>query len=174
MTAVELVTVELAFSLGAAGASALALLVRALAPRAVASADGVAATRSGVRRFLMGLFNGPALFLLSVLLMKSGPGKVPGLILFALLTGLLLFGLAAELPTLGERLLVDEGNPGGPVGPQRNPSGIPARLRASALAGALLAVALFVPFLGQAAALVVLLRGLGTAVFWLFTRRNPD
>lgn len=160
MTAVELVTVELAFSLGAAGASALALLVRALAPRAVASADGVAATRSGIRRFLMGLFNGPALFLLSVLLIKSGPGKVPGLILFALLTGLLLFGLGAELPTLGERLL--GGDPG------------PARLRASTLAGALLAVAMFVPFLGQAAALVVLLRGLGTAVFWLFTRRNPD
>lgn len=160
MTAVELVTVELAFSLGAAGASALALLVRALAPRAVASADGVAATRSGIRRFLMGLFNGPALFLLSVLLMKSGPGKVPGLILFALLTGLLLFGLAAELPILGERLL--GGDSGG------------ARLRASALAGALLAVGMFVPFLGQATALVVLLRGLGTAVFWLFTRRNPD
>lgn len=159
MTAVELITVELAFSLGAAGASALALLVRALAPRAVASADAVAATRSGIRRFLMGLFNGPALFLLSVLLMKSGPGKVPGVLLFVLLAGLLLFGLAAELPALGDRLLPGTGE---------------SRLRASALAGALLAVGMFVPFLGQAAALVVLLRGLGTAVFWLFTRRNPD
>lgn len=159
MTAVELITVELAFSLGAAGASALALLVRALAPRAVASADGVAATRSGIRRFLMGLFNGPALFLLSVLLMKGGPGKVPGVLLFVLLAGLLLFGLAAELPALGDRLLSGTGE---------------SRLRASALAGALLAVGMFVPILGQAAALVVLLRGLGTAVFWLFTRRNPD
>ncbi|MCG3193978.1 MAG: hypothetical protein DIJKHBIC_03234 [Thermoanaerobaculia bacterium] len=141
-----------------AGTVAAALILRALMPATAARLDDVVEQHGDGRRFLMGLFNGPALLLVSILLLKSEPGKLPGFLLLLGLMFLIVLGLVAELPA------VAGGLPGagemGPVG-------------RTLWAGALLSVVNLLPFLGQAIALFLLLRALGTGVFFLFTRPRP-
>jgi hypothetical protein len=87
--------------------------------------------------------------------MKSGPGKIPGLVLMTGLVFLTVLGLAAELPALSRGLLPEEEN------------GV---VRRTVFSGALLGAVNLLPFLGQALSLFLVLRALGTGVFFLFNR----
>ncbi len=96
----------------------------------------------------MGVVNGPALFLVAVLLVKSG-WKALGLL--ALLTPVtaVVTGLVAELPPLGRRLFPDSGDGA-----------------AAARAGLVLSVTFLLPVAGQVLLALLLLRSVGTAAYW--------
>jgi hypothetical protein len=155
MNAAQMALAALLILFLSTGVVAAALLLRALLPHTAARLDDVIEQHPALRRFLMGLFNGPALFLVSILLMKSGPGKIPGLVLMTGLVFLTVLGLAAELPALSRGLLPEEEN------------GV---VRRTVFSGALLGAVNLLPFLGQALSLFLVLRALGTGVFFLFNR----
>ena len=136
-----------ALALGA-GLTAASLLVRGLAPSVAASLDQSLSRRSGRARLLMGIVNGPALFLVAVLLVKSG-WKALGLLALLTLVTAVVTGLVAELPPLGRRLFPDSGDGA-----------------AAARAGVVLSVTFLLPVAGQALLALLLLRSIGTAAYW--------
>lgn len=145
--------------LAAAGLTAVLLLVRAGLPRLAARLDQASFSRSVWRRLLVGILNAVVLFFLGAILTNQGRLKALGLLLFALLIGLALLGLAAEVSKLGSRM-------------RRSSGGSSEQLADTIAGGATVGVSLLLPFVGWAVFLGLVLVSVGTAVSAVFSRRG--
>lgn len=142
-----------------AGLTALVAILRAAYPGAAASLDEASARRSRLRRFLIGLLNGPALFILGIAFGSKPATKSIGVLLVVLLAAVVLLGLCAEVPRIGRSLFRTAGRGGTPL--------------SHTLAGGLfLTLAFWVPFAGWLVTAGVVLVGVGSAVSWIFTARS--
>lgn len=122
--------------------------------------DRMAEARSGWLQLFFGLCNGILALAAVAVLVNLGPLKLVAVSLVGCVPGLTLFGLAARLQTLGDRLYAQSGRDAG------SPTGF--------LAGAGLAVTVFfAPLIGQLFWLGLLLQSFGLALLWLFRRRRP-
>lgn len=155
----NLVAIALVILLAGAALTATVATLRTAFPGIAAGLDEASGRRSRVRRLLIGLLNGPALFLLAVAFGSRAGTKPVGVLLFLALLSLGLLGLGAELPRLGRSLFRSAGRSGSPLGH-------------TLAGGAALTVAFLVPFLGWALFAGVLLIGIGSAVSWIFTPRG--
>jgi hypothetical protein len=119
--------------------------------------DLILLSHSWRKRFLMGIINGPVLFIVTIILLKSF--KLIGLaLLFAALI-LIFLGLIAEMPLIGRRVLALRSSQ--------------CSLFAQTLAGGMVLIAIFmIPIAGQAVLLAILLKSLGTGIYWLFKRNR--
>ena len=149
---------ELALLLGGSGLIALVILLRAAWPSLAARADAAAEIRGPGLRFVLGLLNGPALFLLASALGGRNEHKPLSALILGVLIALALWGFVADLPRLGRRILGLGRRESTPLGE-------------TLAAGAALAGALLLPVVGWIAFLLALLLAVGTGVSALFTRR---
>ena len=140
------------------GLTGLLTLLRASFPSQATRWDAASAERSGPRRLAIGLLNGPVLFLLAAALGNHGSLKLLSLLLLLTLVFLLLAGLAAEIPLLGQRVLA--------MG-KRDASELGRLLTG----GAVFTASFLIPFVGWAACGIVALMAVGTSVCALFRRR---
>jgi len=145
--------------LAGAGLTAVLLLLRAGMPRLAARLDQASFARSVWRRLLVGTLNAVVLFLLGAILANQAGLKGLGLLLFALLIGLALLGLAAEVPKLGSRM-------------RRSGGGSSEQLADTIVGGAAVGLSLLLPFVGWAVFLGLVLVSVGTAVSAVFSRRG--
>jgi len=150
---------ELALLLSGTGLVAVVLLLRAAWPSAAARADVAAETRGPGLRFVLGLLNGPALFLLASALGRRNEHKPLALLVLGVLASLALWGFVGDLPRLGRRLLALGRREGTP-------------LTETLAAGAALVLALLLPFVGWMAFVLAYLLAVGTGVSAIFTRRT--
>ena len=139
------------------GLTGLLTLCRSGLPSLAARWDAAILQRSGPRRLAIGLLNGPVLFLLAAALGGHSRFKFLSLLLFLVLVLLLIAGLAAELPSIGRRVLA--------MG-----KGEPSELASLLAGGAVFTASFLIPFAGWAACTVVALMTVGTSVSALFTR----
>jgi hypothetical protein len=139
-----------------AGLTAIVAILRAAFPGPAASLDEASARRSRMRRFLIGLLNGPALFILAIAFGSKPATKSIGIFFVVLLAAIALLGLCAEVPRIGRSLLRTGGRAGSP-------------LAHTLVGGILLTLAMWVPFAGWIVVAGVLLIGVGSAVSWIFT-----
>ncbi len=154
----NMVAFEVVALLTGCGLTATLTLLRAGLPSFVERADTAAQARRAPRRFLIGLLNGPALFLLAMALGSKPEHKPLLLIVVAVLVALTLWGLVAQVPRLGRRILA--------LG-QREGS----LLNETLVGGAALTAAFLLPGVGWIAVGAVLLLAIGTGVSALFTRK---
>jgi hypothetical protein len=140
------------------GLTGLLTLLRAGFPPLAVRWDAAAAQRGGVRRLALGLLNGPVLFLLAAALGNHRPLKLLSLLLFLILLFLLIAGLAAEIPSIGRRVLA--------MG-KRDASELGSLL----MGGAVFTASFLIPFVGWLACGIVALMAVGTSVSALFIRR---
>ncbi|MFQ3589691.1 MAG: hypothetical protein SNJ67_05200, partial [Chloracidobacterium sp.] len=143
------------------GLAAVSLWVRAVCPAAMPVLDRMAAERSGWLQLFVGACNGVLTVAAVAGLARLGPFKLVAFSLMGCALTLMLFGLAAQLPLLGRRVLAQ------------------SRLDGSALAAfgvgtGLALVMFFVPLVGQLYWLGLLLQSFGLALLWLFRRRTPQ
>lgn len=111
------------------------------------------------RRFLMGLINGPALFIVAAITMNLGPLKLVGLLILFVMALLAFLGLVAEMPYIGRRILS-----------LRHPTSSPL---SQTIVGGLTMMGTFLfPIAGQAILLGLLLQCLGTGLYWIFKRHK--
>ena len=142
-----------------AGLTALVAILRASFPGLTASLDEASARRSRMRRFWIGLLNGPALFVLAIAFGGKPATKAVGVVLFIVLLAISLAGLCAEVPRIGQSLFRTAGRVGTPL--------------SHTLAGGLfLTLACWIPFVGWLVLAGVLFVGIGSVVSWIFTRRG--
>jgi hypothetical protein len=149
---------EIAILLAGCGLTAVVLLVRAAWPSLAARADAAAGARGPGRRFVLGLLNGPALFLLASALGARNEHKPLSALVLAILSALALWGFTGDMPRLGRRVLALGRRESTPLGE-------------TLAGGAALAGALLLPFVGWAAFGLAFLLAVGTGVSALFTRR---
>jgi hypothetical protein len=159
---------EIAALLAGCGLTAVVILLRAAWPSLAARADAAAETRGPGLRFVLGLLNGPALFLLASALGARKENKPLSAVVLGVLIALALWGFLGDLPRLGRRILA--------LGLLRQGYGGQGLRESSVLgetlaAGAALAAALLLPFVGWIAFGLAFLLAVGTGVSALFTRR---
>ena len=147
--------------IGGAALTSTLLLLRVGLPRVVARLDAAAVSRSGWRRFAIGLFNVPPLLVLAIALGSQGGTRALGILVLAILIALAVLGLTVEASILGQRLLALAGRE------TREPA-------ATLTGGALLTGVFLLPFLGWAAFAAILIRATGTAVSGLLARRRAS
>lgn len=157
---VRIVLIGVVLAAGAMGAAAIGIAVRALAPSLVARADSVAAARSGVYQFLVGLFNFVILLVLAVLLLRiDGPRRFAGLLILVAMTAVASLGVAAWVRRIGTAILASADRGRSDLG--RDVAG-----------GLALAVAILCPFAGQVFFLALLVLSFGTGLLGLILRRS--
>jgi hypothetical protein len=140
------------------GLTATLLVVRASLPSLAGRCDAAAASRTALRRFLIGILNGPTLLLLAVALGKSEGSKWLAVLVTAVLAALALWGFVAVVPRLGRRIAALS---------SRDASDPAATL----FGGAALTAAFLLPVAGWIVAAAATLLAVGTGVSALFTRR---
>ncbi|MBL8148462.1 MAG: hypothetical protein JNN15_00865 [Blastocatellia bacterium] len=141
------------------GVTATVLTLRAFWPNMSEKLDLVALGYSWRKRFLMGLINGPAIFILAAIALNIPVLKLAGLGLLLFLVMLILLGLTAEFTMIGRRVLAMRNQPSTPF--------------AQTITGGIIFTLMFlIPFLGQGIFLAILLKSVGTTIYWLFKQRN--
>ena len=149
---------ELSCLLIGCGLTGFLLFVRADLPALTRRADTAFDSQGHLRRFLLGLLNGPVLLLLAAALGKHESGKLASVFLVALLVALALWGFVAMAPRLGRRVLGLAGREG-------------SEATRTLAGGGILTATFLLPVAGWIAFAVVLLLAIGTGVCALFTRR---
>src|SRR5437762_2305268 len=154
LTLLLLATICMLIGMGLTGT---VLATRAFFSEAVDQLDLISLGHSGLRRLLMGLVNGPAIFIIAAILSKLGPLKLIGIALIITLLLLAFFGLIAEMALIGRRVLALRS--------------LQSSIFAQTIAGGLTISSIFLlPFAGQIILLVILFKSLGTGLYWLFKR----
>jgi len=156
----NLVVFELSALLVGLGLTAFLLFARAELPALTRRADAAWESRSHLRRFLLGLLNGPGLFVLAMALGSRESTKLASLLVAALLVWLLLWGLVAIAPRLGRRVLSLAGREG-------------SELARTLTGGGILTGTFLFPLVGWIAVLAVFLLAIGTGVSAIFARPGP-
>ena len=158
----SLLAFELTALLVGCGLAGTLAVLRATLPRASRRADAAAQARGALRRFLLGLLNGPALFVLAIALGSRPDTKVLAVLVLTILIALALWGLLAAAPRLGRRIL--ELSAGAPDS---------SELRQTLTGAAALAAVSLLPWAGWLIAGASLLLAIGTGVSAVFLRRPP-
>jgi hypothetical protein len=150
-------TTEITALLVGCGLTATLLVVRASLSSLTRRCDAAAESRTALRRFLIGVLNGPPLLLLAAALGKI-PGNPLALLVAAVLAALALLGFVAVVPRLGRRIASLGSSEASDLG-------------ATLYGGAALTAAFLLPVAGWIVAAAAILLAVGTGVSALFTRR---
>lgn len=156
----NLLAFELTALLIGCGLTGALAVLRASLPQLTRRADAAAEARGAPRRFLLGVLNGPALFVLAMALGSRPDTRLLALVAVALLIVLALWGFLAAAPRLGRRILALSGREG-------------SDLRQTLTGGAALTAAFLLPLAGWLIAGTCLLLAIGTGVSAVFLRRPP-
>lgn len=154
----SLILLSAVWSILGASLTAAALSYRGIWPEKGERLDILALGQKGWKRVLLGALNLPALLLLSLLGFRAGL-KLLGLAFFLILLYLAFIGLVAEFTQLGRRVLALRGTQ----------SHVFAQ---TVCGGVILTLITLFPVAGQFIFLYILLRSVGTGVFWIFSRKR--
>jgi hypothetical protein len=154
----DLLTFTLLVLIIGIGLTATVLLARGYWRAIADELDIIQLSHRGGRRFLLGVINGPILFIINLIIFKTGHPLLGLIMLFALII-LILLGLIAEMALIGRRVLALRG--------------LDCSLFAQTLAGGLTITAIaLLPFIGQAIFFIILCQSFGTSIYWLFKRKK--
>jgi hypothetical protein len=139
------------------GLTGAALAARAFWTNVADQLDIVLLAHSWKKRLLMGLINGPIIFIIAANIGQYPPLRLLGLAMLFTLFIVTFLGLIAEMALIGRRVLALQS--------------WQSSLFAQTIAGGILITTIFLlPFAGQAIFLLLLFRSLGTGIYWFFTR----